>query len=75
VKIAFPRGQGLSTTMKALLEVYRALAAPMKPVWRGMSWRLPPQIVAQHVVAPFLQVCQRIGVTAKFCMQDLIEIP
>ena len=75
LKIAFPRGLGLNPTMQALLDVYRALAEPKNPVWRGMSWRLPPHIVAQHVVAPFLQVCQRIGVTAKFCMQDLIEIP
>ena len=75
VKIVCPRGQGLSDTMKALLAVYRALAAPGKPIWRGMSWRLPPGTAHDHIVGPFLGICRELGVKAKFCMQDLVEIP
>ena len=74
VKIVFPRGSGLNDTMMALLRVYRALAAPGKPIWRGMSWRIPPMIAEEHVVRPFLELCHEIGVRAKFCMQDLIDI-
>ena len=57
VKIVFPRGRGLNDAMKALLTVYQALAAPGKPLWRGMSWRLPPAVARQHVVGPFLTIC------------------
>jgi DNA repair photolyase len=75
VKIVQPRGRSLSPTMAALRELYRALSAPSRPVWRGGSWRLPNEAAAKHVVGPFLNVCQQAGIAAKFCMQDLTEIP
>jgi hypothetical protein len=31
-------------------------------------------VADEHVVGPFLEICQRAGVTAKFCMRDLVEI-
>jgi len=74
VKIVQPRGRPLSTTMTALRDLYRALCAPGRPAWRGGSWRLPKQVADEHVVGPFLDICQRAGVTAKFCMRDLVEI-
>ncbi|HRZ54214.1 MAG TPA: hypothetical protein P5525_02015 [Candidatus Paceibacterota bacterium] len=72
-KIVLPWRSGLPAAMQDLLRVYRALAAPQKPVWRGGSWRLPRPVVEQLMTGPFLEICQRHGVTAKFCMQNLIE--
>lgn len=73
-KIVKPRGGSLSTTMAAMRDLYAALSAPGKPLWRGGSWRLPREIADKHVVEPFLQICGRRGVSAKFCMTDLLEI-
>ena len=73
VKIVQPRGRPLSATMTALRDVYKALSAPGRPVWRGGSWRLPKEVADEHVVGPFLGICQRAGVAAKFCMRDLVE--
>jgi len=74
VKIVQPRGRPLSATMVALRDLYTVLSAPGKPVWRGGSWRLPKVVADEHVVGPFLEICQRAGVAAKFCMSDLIEV-
>jgi DNA repair photolyase len=73
VKIVQPRGRPLSATMTALRDLYRALSAPDRPVWRGGSWRLPKEVADEHVVGPFLDICRRAGVAAKFCMRDLVE--
>ena len=61
--------------MAAMREVYRALCAPEKPVWRDFSWRLPPEVFEPHIVGPFREICRRAGVADKFCMKDLVEIP
>jgi len=74
VKVVQPRGRQLSAAMAAMRDLYRALSAPSRPVWRGGSWRLPKEVADEHVVGPFLEMCQRAGVAAKFCMRDLIEI-
>ena len=74
VKIVQPRGRPISATMAALRDSYRALSAPGRPVWRGGSWRLPKEVADEHVIGPFLDICQRTGVAAKFCMRDLVEI-
>ncbi len=74
-RIVQPRGQMLSETMKALRDLYHALSAPGKAPWGHGGWRLPPQVSDQHVIPPFRDICSREGVTAKFCMQDLIETP
>jgi hypothetical protein len=60
--------------MAAMREVYRALCAPDKPVWK-LSWRLPPEVFESHVVRPFLGICERQGVATKFCMRDFVQIP
>ncbi len=74
-KIVRPRGRTLSETMQALKAAYQTLAAPEKLVWRGGSWRLPPDIAEARVVRPFLDICKRRGVLAKYCKQNLIETP
>ena len=73
VKIVQPRGRPLSETMSALLDLYEALSAPGRPVRRGGSWRLPKMVADECVVGPFLDICQRAGIAAKFCMTDLVE--
>lgn len=74
VKVVQPRGRQLSATMTAVRDLYRALSEPSKPIWRGGSWRLPKEVADEHVIRPFLEICKRAGVAAKFCMKDLIEI-
>jgi hypothetical protein len=64
----------LGPTMAAMCEVYPALCAPSKPVWK-LSWRLPPEVFEPHIVQPFREICKRQGVATKFCMKNLVEIP
>ncbi len=75
VKIVQPRRRRLGATMAALRSVYQSMSAPIKPVWHGGSWRLPPEIANQHIIQPFLDICQKTGVKAKFCMTNLVETP
>ena len=74
-KITQPRGRKVNTTMQAMREVYRILAAPEKLDFHGGSWRLPPHVADEHVVRSFLDLCRRHGVGAKHCRQDLIQTP
>ena len=74
-KIVKPRARTLSGRMLAWREAYRRLSAPAKIVWRGGSWRLPGDIAQEAVVAPFLEICRRHGVTARHCRQNLLETP
>jgi DNA repair photolyase len=75
VKIVQPRRSKMGFEMSRLLDVYRAMAWPEKAVWRGGSWRLPPATAERWVTGPFLEICQRQGVPAKFCMSNLVETP
>ena len=70
-KIVRARG-GMDETMKAMLEVYREIAAPDKLKCTGGTWRLPLPVVKEHIEAPFLEICNRLGVKAAFCMHDLV---
>ena len=72
-KITRPRAKPLPESMHALKRVYERLAAPEKLVFRGGSWRLPHPVAQAHVVDPFLALCRRHDLPAKFCMQNLIE--
>jgi len=74
VKVVQPRGRQVAATMAALRDLYKAMSAPGRPVRRGGSWRLPKEVADEYVVGPFLEICERGGVTAKFCMRDLVEI-
>ena len=73
VKIVQPRRGGLPLPSQHLLRVYRALAAPAQPPWKGGSWRLPAEVARPLVTAPFLDLCRRSNVIAKFCMTNLLE--
>ncbi|MFQ5591411.1 MAG: hypothetical protein ACE5HE_09635 [Phycisphaerae bacterium] len=54
---------------------YRAVAAPEKLDIHGGSWPLPHNIAQDRMVRHFLELCERHGVAAKYCGQDLIETP
>lgn len=75
VKIVQPRGRRLSPTMQALRRVYEDCSRPEKPIWRGGSWRLPDEVARTHVIQPFLDICAKHGVKAKYCKRDLVEAP
>ena len=75
VKIVQPRYRKMTPAMTQVKEVYRAMAYPAKPVWRGGSFRLPKEISDREIVHPFLRICEEVGVRAKFCMTNLIETP
>jgi hypothetical protein len=72
-KIVRPRRSGLDPVMASLKRLYDALSRPVKPVWHGMSWRLPGAVARDHVVAPFLEICAARRIAAKFCMRNLVE--
>ena len=74
-KIVRPRGRGLSDTMRAMRLVYEQLAAPRKLIWRGGSWRLPPEVMGPKVIRPFFDTCRRLGVVAKLCKDNLVSTP
>ena len=74
-KIVQPRGRRLQPLMLALRDVYRTMAAPEKLDFHGGSWRLPDALARMHITQPFLDVCARQGVIAKYCKRDLIETP
>jgi len=74
-KIVQPRGGKLSDTMRAMRLVYEYVAAPHRLIWRGGSWRLPPDVEKAMVTGPFLDVCGCLGVAAKYCKHNLIETP
>jgi DNA repair photolyase len=73
-KITKPRRR-LGATMQALKRVYEAVASPDKLAFRGGSWRLPQEVAEDRIVRPFLEICKRHRVQAKYCKQNLIETP
>jgi DNA repair photolyase len=75
MKVVQPMRRRLSGPMASFRDVYTAMSAPAKPVFRGGSWRLPWTVAEARVVEPFLNLCAKRGVAAKFCMRNLIETP
>lgn len=75
VRLVRPRGRGMEPAMRGLLEVYRALAAPGRPVWRGGSWRLPGSVAGPQITGPFLELLAAAGLPARFCTRNLVETP
>jgi len=73
-KIVQPRLRPLSPVMQSLRTLYHDLSAPRRPVFRGGSWRLPPDLQSD-VTDPLKDLCRQHGIPAKCCMQNLIETP
>ena len=74
-KIVQPRGRKLSEIMQAMRRMYETVASPHKLDFHGGSWRLPWPVAKAHVVQPFLDICQSLGVRTKYCKQNLTETP
>ena len=72
-KITQPRGRKLSDTMRVMRTAYEHFVAPEKLTFRGGSWRISQQITQTKIVQPFLEICERERVTAKYCKQNLVE--
>ena len=60
--------------MRRLKRAFEAIARPEELVFRGGSWRLPRRHV-DLIADPFLEICNRHGVPAKFCIKNVLEIP
>ena len=75
MKIVKPRGRSLSPIMQKLRRAYEIMAAPERLDWRSGSWRLPGRMAVARITGPFLDLCRKHGVPAKFCMSNLVETP
>ena len=75
VKIVRPCKGTISEPMQALRQVFHILAAPEKLDFHGGSWRLPSHVAKEHIVDPFLAICRKRNVAAKYCKHSLIETP
>jgi DNA repair photolyase len=75
VKIVQPRLNRLNPILFRLKNLYEHIASPLKLIFRGGSWRLPPSICDRYVTGGFLDICNRMDVEAKFCMDNLIQTP
>ena len=73
-KIVRPRMRPMSRMMRSMRSLYEYVAAPERLIFRGSSWRLPPQRQSA-VTGPLLDLCRKHGVPAKCCMQNLTETP
>lgn len=73
-KIVQPRTRPMSRMMRSMRSLYEYVAAPEHLIFRGGSWRLPPQHQSA-VTAALVDLCRKHGVPAKCCMQNLIETP
>jgi hypothetical protein len=73
-KIVRPRTRPMSRVMRSMRSLYEYVAGPERLIFRGGSWRLPPQRQST-VTGPLLDLCRKHGVPAKCCMQNLIETP
>ena len=75
VKIVKPRCGKLSDPMQALRQVFQILAANEKLDFHGGSWRLPASVAKEYIADPFLAICRKRNVAAKYCKHSLIETP
>jgi DNA repair photolyase len=66
--------QPVRSSMILLKNAFEAMARPEELVFRGGSWRLPRRHV-DLIADPFLEICNRHGVPAKFCIKNVLEIP
>jgi DNA repair photolyase len=65
--------QPVEPPMRRLKRAFVAMAQPEKLVFRGGSWRLPRRHV-DLIADPFLEICNRHGVPAKFCIANVLDI-
>ena len=73
LRVVRPRYPSLAVDQQALLSICRAAAGTERLPFRAGSWRLPDELAGTQLVQPFLSICRRLGVRAKFCRQNLVE--
>ena len=71
-KITRPQRGSLPPVMERMKRVYQHLAAGQSLVFRGGSWRLPESVAEEHILSPFLDLCERHSVSAKACKINLV---
>ncbi len=71
-KITRPQRGSLPPVMERMKRVYQHLAAGQPLVFRGGSWRLPESVVGDHILSPFMDLCERHSVSAKACKTNLV---
>lgn len=74
-KIVAPRYKPIAEAMRQLKQVYEYVVAPDKLIFRGGAWRLPHNTAQEHIVKPFLEICDSYGLKAYFCKQNLLSTP
>jgi DNA repair photolyase len=74
-KIVAPRYEPMTEAMQRLKQVYEYVACPDKLIFRGGAWRLPDNIAQEHIVKPFLEICDSLGTKACLCKQNLLSTP
>jgi DNA repair photolyase len=75
MKVVQPRGRTLGNVMQKFRKAYELMATPQRLVWHSGSWRLPPDVATARITRPFLELCRKHGVPAKYCMTNLVETP
>lgn len=71
-KIVSSRNKPLPQPMQQLKRVYEYISKPDKLLFRGGAWRLPHHIAQEHIVKPFLEICDSHDIKACFCKQNLL---
>lgn len=74
-KIVAPRNKPITGVMRQLKQVYKYIAEPDKLTFRGGAWRLPDYIAQEHVVKPFLEICDSYGMKTCLCKHNLLSTP
>ncbi|MDD5063987.1 MAG: hypothetical protein PHQ35_04400 [Phycisphaerae bacterium] len=74
-KIVAPRYKPMTEAIQRLKQVYEYAAAPDKLTFRSGAWRLPDNIAQEHIVKPFLEICDSFGMKACLCKQNLLSTP
>lgn len=74
-KIPQPRYRKMPGKMQNLKQLYEYLASPQKLIYRGGSYRLPHQVLMQHVVEPFLEITRQHNMPTFFCKDNLLSTP
>ncbi len=71
-RIVQPRSKTLSSVMRRMRSIYESVAAPEKLIFRGGSWRLPPDKQTE-ITEPLRTLCRRYIIPSKCCKQNLLE--
>lgn len=72
LKITKPRSGSVPEEMQKLLDIFSLYSETTKAEFRGNAWRVPEKS-AREFVAPIKEICDRYGIEAKMCKENLLE--